>query len=248
MSRGRLIVIEGLDGSGKATQAELLTKSLKKADKPVTKISFPDYESEASALVRMYLSGEIGGINDVNVYAASSFYAADRYVSFVKHWKEPYETGYTIVADRYTTSNITHQMPKLPRGEWERYLNWIEDFEYVKMALPRPDIVLYLDMLPETSRGLLKKRYLGDFGKEDIHERNFKYLVECRSAALYTAEKLNWKIIRCCDGTGPLPVEEITDAIEKMIGDTDIHAGLQGDNAFGQAMDETAVSSGQFKF
>lgn len=219
MSRGRLIVIEGLDGSGKATQAGLLAEHLEKTDKPVLKISFPDYESESSALVKMYLSGEIGGIDDVNAYAASCFYAADRYISYMNHWKVPYETGYTIVADRYTTSNIAHQMPKLKRGEWQAYLNWLEDFEYAKMGLPRPDIVLYLDMLPETSEKLLQRRYGGDSGKRDIHERDLKYLEACRNAALYTAEKLNWKIIRCCDGNEPLPLPVIAYEIKKGIGE-----------------------------
>lgn len=215
--RGKLIVIEGLDGSGKATQAALLTEFLQKQDKPVNKISFPDYGSPSSSLVRMYLNGEVGSLSDVNVYAASSFYAADRYVSFERFWKKPYQDGNIIIADRYATSNAVHQMAKLPESEWDAYLDWLEEYEYGKLELPRPDIVLYLDMRPETSRALLLKRYGGDHEKRDIHERDFDYLLRCRSAALYAAKKLNWRVIRCCDGANPLPVEEIAAMIREQI-------------------------------
>ncbi len=219
MSRGRLIVIEGLDGSGKATQAELLAKHLEKTDKHVLKITFPDYDNPSSTLVKMYLAGEVGGLDEVNVYAASSFYAADRYISFVRSWKKLYESGYTIVADRYTTSNVAHQMPKLPESEWIGYLDWLGDYEYTKMGLPRPDLVLYLDMLPETSKLLIKKRYSGDESKRDIHERDFVYLQSCRKAALYAAEKLDWNVVQCSekDSFAPLSIEEISLKIQKLI-------------------------------
>lgn len=214
MTRGRLIVIEGLDGSGKATQTALLADCLEKADMPVTRITFPDYESRSSELVRMYLNGEIGTLGEVNVYAASSFYAADRYVSYVKKWRGLYESGHTIVADRYTTSNAAHQMSKLPKPEWDAYLEWLADFEYTKMRLPTPDLVLYLDMEPEASRVLIEKRYGGDETKKDVHERDIVYLLKCRESALYAADKLGWKIIRCCDGKEPLPVEAVAEKIK----------------------------------
>lgn len=213
MARGRLIVLEGIDGSGKATQAELLKDYLEKADMPVAQITFPDYDSQSSALVRMYLGGELGTHDEVNVYAASSFYAVDRYVSYLKKWRELHETGHTIVADRYATSNAAHQMSKLPEDEWDDYLAWLSDYEYVRMGLPAPDLVLYLDMEPEAARLLLKKRYGGDAAKEDVHERDAGYMLKCRKAALYAADKLGWRVIRCCDGKNPLPVGDVAEKI-----------------------------------
>ena len=205
---GRLIVIEGLDGSGKATQAKKLTEYLLDADIPVRQISFPDYSSPSSALVRMYLAGEIGAVEEVNAYAASGFYAADRYVSYRNSWKEPYLAGYTIVSDRYTTSNAAHQMSKLPREEWDGFLAWLEDYEYRRLALPAPDLVVYLDMLPAVSRALILSRSAG--GRElDIHEQAAGYLESCREAALYAAEALGWRVIRCDDGERPESVEDV---------------------------------------
>ena len=116
---GKLIVIEGLDGSGKSTQTELLQKNLAALSVDTKRIKLPDYDDPSSTLVRMYLGGEFG--NDpscVNVYAASSFYAVDRYASYSRHWKEDYLSGKVILADRYTSSNAVHQAVKLPQSEW----------------------------------------------------------------------------------------------------------------------------------
>lgn len=213
----RLIVIEGLDGSGKATQAALLADTLREEGRRVEQISFPDYGSESSALVRMYLAGEIGDVGEVNAYAASLFYAADRYISYVKGWKKTYLAGYTIIADRYTTSNAAHQMAKLPREEWDGYLDWLYDCEFDRMRLPRPHLVLYLDLPPAVSRGLLDKRYGGDEAKQDIHERNRDYLLRCREAALYAADRLGWRVLRCDRDAQALPVEEIAGRIRREI-------------------------------
>ena len=212
MPHGKLIVIEGLDGSGKATQAALLTARLQKADKPVTQVSFPDYSSRSSELVKMYLGGEIGGLDSVNVFAASIFYAADRYISFETAWKSSYLAGHTIVADRYATSNAVHQTAKLPPGEWDDYLTWLEDLEYRRMELPRPDLVLYLDMPPEVSRKLILNRGQTSL---DLHEGNFQYLKKCRETALYAAQRLGWSVIGCSDGDDPLPVEAVSLKIDK---------------------------------
>ena len=128
---GKLIVIEGLDGSGKGTQAELLAKNLEAQGKAVRKISFPDYVSDSSALVKMYLSGQFGSRpEDVNAYAASTFYAVDRFASFKRDWGGFYEDGGIVVADRYTTSNAVHQCSKLPQEQWDAFLAWLFDFEY----------------------------------------------------------------------------------------------------------------------
>ena len=213
--QGRLIVIEGLDGSGKGTQTEILYKHLQETGKAVRRITFPDYANKSSTLVKMYLEGEIGGLHEVNSYAASSFYACDRYISYQRDWKQDYESGGVILCDRYTTSNIVYQMAKLPQGQWEEYRAWAHNYEFERLGLPEPDLVLYLDMHPDTSRALLQKRYSGDSSKMDIHEQDLQFLQACRAAALYAAEKMNWRILRCCrDGT-PLPVAEIAGLIQK---------------------------------
>lgn len=160
---GKLIVIEGLDGSGKSTQTELLQKKLAALSVDTKRIKLPDYDDPSSTLVRMYLGGEFG--NDpscVNVYAASSFYAVDRYASYSRHWKEDYLSGKVILADRYTSSNAVHQAVKLPQSEWDDYIKWLCDYEYEKLAVPKPDRIIYLDMPVDVSQQLMTKRYGGD--------------------------------------------------------------------------------------
>ena len=147
MARGKRIVMEGLDGSGKATQTGLLCQYLESRGRRVRHIEFPDYREPSSALVKMYLNKEFGSNpGDVNAYAASSFYAVDRYASFLRFWRKDYLSGATIVADRYTTSNAVYQMEKTPREDWNKYLAWLQDYEYGKLQLPRPDLVLFLDI------------------------------------------------------------------------------------------------------
>ena len=144
---GKLIVIEGLDGCGKSTQLELLPKALEEKGIKCKSVSFPQYESDSSALVKMYLSGRFGNKpGDVNAYAASVFYTVDRYASYKENWGEFYQKGGTVVSGRYTTSNAIHQTSKLPREEWEDFLNWLYDFEYNKIGIPKPDKVIFLDM------------------------------------------------------------------------------------------------------
>jgi dTMP kinase len=209
--RGKLIVLEGLDGSGKATQTEILCKTLANEGRLVRHISFPDYNSRSSELVKLYLEGAIGSLDEVNVFAASSFYSLDRYISYRTIWREDYEeNGAVIVADRYTTSNLSHQMSKLPKDQWQSYIEWLNDYEYRLLGLPEPDCVCYLDMDPEASRRLIDARYNGDESKRDLHERDFRYLCRCREAALYAAETLSWKRIVCSDEAHePIAVEAI---------------------------------------
>ena len=209
-----LIVIEGLDGSGKATHAEILAERKRKAGETVRKITFPNYESESSALIKTYLSGALGGLNQVNVYAVSSFYASDRYISYQTDWKKDYLMGHTIIADRYATSNVVHQMSRLPRVEWEEYLDWLYDYEFVRIGIPKPDKVIYLDLPPEFSQKLMLKRYGGDDSMQDIHEADLGYQETCRESALFAAERLGWNIIACCaEQGGLLTIEEIADRI-----------------------------------
>lgn len=196
--KAKLIVIEGLDGSGKATQTQLLKQSLKDIGVNTNLISFPDYEHPSSTLVRLYLNGDISSnLSDVNAYAASSFYSVDRYISYIKYWKEIYESSDVIIADRYTTSNAVYQMTKLPSSDWDDYISWLQDYEYNKLGLPEPDLVLYLDMPTKLSQKLLNSRYCGNLQKKDIHESNLSFLQKCRSTASYLSEKLSWNVINC---------------------------------------------------
>ena len=198
--KGRLFVIEGLDGSGKATQAQLLYDNLNKEGTAARKVSFPNYESDSSALVRMYLRGDFGtDPSDVNAYAASSFYAADRYAGFKSDWGGFYESGGVIIADRYTTSNAVHQCSKLPKEEWDSYLDWLFHYEYVLMGIPAPDAVIYLEVDPEVSQKLMNGRYHGDASKKDIHERNVEYLKRSAEAAAYCSSKLGWHVVKCSE-------------------------------------------------
>ena len=133
---GKLIVIEGTDGSGKSTQFRLLTQRLENENIAFQKIVFPQYSEPSSALIRMYLGGEFGtNPSDVNAYAASSFYAIDRYASYKKIWGQWYEQGGLVVCDRYTTSNAVHQASKEPEDRRQEFLKWLYDFEYDRLGL-----------------------------------------------------------------------------------------------------------------
>lgn len=215
---GKLIVIEGLDGSGKATQAKLLAEELIRQGKQVRQVSFPAYDSDSSALVKMYLKGEFGtDPGDVNAYAASSFYAVDRFASYKKDWGEFYNNGGIIVADRYTTSNAVHQCSKLPREAWDGFLNWLFDFEYRLMGIPAPDAVIYLQVDPTVSQKLMTGRYQGDESKKDIHESNLDYLARSRQAAEYCANALGWHIVSCVEEGNMRTIEQIHCEVTDMI-------------------------------
>ena len=207
---GKLIVIEGLDGSGKSTQLELLPEGLKTEGIECRTVSFPNYADDSSALVKMYLAGQFGSKpDDVNAFAASCFYACDRYASFKKDWGEYYNNGGVIVSGRYTTSNAVHQCSKLPESEWENYLSWLYEFEYDKLGIPKPDKVIFLDMPTEVSQKLLDKRYSADGGHKDIHECDVDYLNKCRKAAVFTADYSGWIKISCAKDGEPRTIEDI---------------------------------------
>ena len=207
---GKLIVIEGLDGSGKATQAQKLFEKLKEQEKQVIKVSFPDYNSNSSALVKMYLNGEFGSDpNQVNPYAASSFYAVDRFASYTKNWKKFYLNGGTVIADRYTTSNAIHQCAKLPEEHWNDFINWLFHYEYELLGIPEPYRTLYLRVDPEISQKLITKRYQGDENKKDIHESDPVYLRRSREAADYCAKKLGWTLIECVKNGSIRSIDDI---------------------------------------
>lgn len=214
---GKLIVIEGLDGSGKATQAKLLAKTLAEKGEPVREVSFPDYESDSSALVKMYLAGQFGTHpDDVNAYASSSFFAVDRYASYKKDWQDTYRNG-NIIADRYTTSNAIHQCSKLPREQWDTFLDWLFDYEYNLLGIPAPDLVVYLKVDPSISQQLMTGRYHGHEEKKDIHEKDIEYLTRCREAAEYCADRLGWKTVECVRDGQMRTIEEIQADIIRLL-------------------------------
>jgi dTMP kinase len=195
---GKLIVVEGLDGSGKATQTKLLCEAMKKNGKNVMAVSFPNYDSPSSALVKMYLAGEFGTEADsVNPYAASCFYAVDRFASFKTIWQSHLEGGGIVIADRYTTSNAIHQCAKLPPEQWDDFLKWLFDLEYGHIGIPAPDTVIYLRVDPDVSQELMTKRYQGHEEKKDIHEHDMDFLRRSRLAADHCAEKLGWRVVEC---------------------------------------------------
>lgn len=198
MTHGTLIVLEGIDGSGKATQSALLEKKLKEAGKDVMHISFPDYASDSSALVKMYLKGDFGADpGDVNPYAASLFYAVDRFASYRMKWKDFYEKGGIIIADRYTTSNMVHQMTKYDDEEERmQFLSWLEKTEYEELELPRPDLVILLDIPLRMSEALVKAR-AAEGGSMDIHEQHLDYLRKCHDAYQALIRFYGWERIPC---------------------------------------------------
>lgn len=210
----KLIIIEGLDGCGKSTQTKLLEEYFSSKGINYKKIKLPDYDSPSSTLVNMYLAGDFGkNANDVNAFAASAFYAVDRFASYKLNWGKDYEDGTLILADRYATSNAIYQMEKISEDKWDEYLEWSADFEYNKIGIPKPDLVLFLDMPVEVSQRLMSQRYNGDEGKKDVHEANVEFLNKCRKSALYTAKKQGWRVIPCSDGVNPLSINEIHEKI-----------------------------------
>jgi dTMP kinase len=212
--KGKLIIIEaGGDGSGKATQAKRLFSRLKGDGYNIRKVEYPNYKSNSSALVKMYLNGEFGSRpEDVNAYAASTFYAVDRYASYVKEWKQFYDKGGIILADRYTTSNMVHQASKI-QDETERnnYLDWLWDLEFVKLGLPVPDMVIFLDVPPVITNSLMSKRNNKITGgsKKDIHESDKEYLRKSYMNACRIAEKYDWKRIICTSASCLRTIDDI---------------------------------------
>lgn len=200
---GKLIVLEGTDGSGKSTQFSLLCSHMAETGTPFHRIVFPQYEEPSSALARMYLDGVFGkNPSDVNPYAASTFYAVDRYASYKRVWGAGYETGGLVVSDRYTTANAVHQTGKLPPSQWEDFLCWLFDFEYGKLGLPAPDLVLYLDMPTERAVEMLRRREGETHTAGDIHEVDTAYLAQCRQVAQAAAKLYGWERVPCVDSTG----------------------------------------------
>ena len=219
---GKLIIIEGTDGSGKQTQTELLYKKLKeiKGDGKVRKISFPNYESRASEAVKMYLAGEFGKTAEsVNAYAASVLYSVDRFASFKTEWEEFYNNGGIVISDRYTISNMIHQVPKISdKSEREIYLSWLIDLEWRKIAIPEPDVVFFLDIPFEFSQKLMKNRENKITGEKekDIHEKDKNYLKNAYEVAKELSVKYKWNVISCVKDDKLRTIEDINDEMLKI--------------------------------
>lgn len=214
-----LITIEGTDGSGKATQTALLAESLRQKGLPVRKLSFPNYGSDSSALVKMYLAGAFGAHpDDVNPFAASTFYAVDRYASYKTDWEKAYLDGEIILTDRYTISNAIHQGAKLPDIERKAYLDWLFDFEYSRLGIPKPTLVIYLDVPSSLSAKLRARREAERHTHADIHEADNEYLSRCRNHALALANEENWKVVRCAASESKMrTVDDIHKEIEAIV-------------------------------
>lgn len=211
---GKLIVLEGTDGSGKSTQFRLLCRALEERGREFQKIVFPQYSEPSSALLRMYLDGAFGSHpEDVNAYAASTFYAVDRYASYKKVWGTYYEAGGLVLADRYTTSNAVHQGSKLPEQQRPAFWTWLEDFEYGKLGLPRPDGVLWMDMPIDQAVKNLRRREADTHTTGDIHEVDEGYLRACYKAARQAAAHYGWRRVPCMDGDRLRDMEEIHEEI-----------------------------------
>lgn len=221
---GKLVVIEGSDGSGKATQTKLLFEYLESRGKKVKMVSYPNYESMSSSLVKMYLGSEFGhDPYGVNAYVTSSFFAVDRFASYLKDWKRFYESSEDaiIICDRYVTSNMLHQTSKLESvKEKEEFLDWEYDFEYVKGGLPVPDLVFFLDVPPKTAFCLMKNREnkITHQSEKDIHESNREFLIRSYENSILVGEKYGWKKIRCCDEDGNIKsIDEIHQMIKEIV-------------------------------
>ena len=211
---GKLIVIEGTDGSGKSTQFKLLTERLEQTAQPFKRLVFPRYSEESSALIRMYLGGQFGSKpSDVNAYAASSFYAVDRYASYKMDWGQWYEDGGVVVSDRYTTSNAVHQASKEPEDKQQEFLHWLYDFEYDKLKLPRPDLTIYLDVPTDFTEKMLRGREASTNTTADIHEQDMTYLATCRETGRKAAAYYGWTVIQCVKDGAMRSIEDIHEEI-----------------------------------
>jgi len=215
---GKLIVIEGTDGSGKSTQFRLLTKRVEQEGHAFQKLVFPQYSEPSSALIRMYLGGEFGSKpSDVNAYAASAFYAVDRYASYKKVWGHWYENGGLVLSDRYTTSNAVHQASKVPDDNREAFLHWLYAFEYDQLGLPRPDLTIYLDVPTDFTEKMLRSREAATDTHADIHEQDMAYLATCRRTGRAAAAYYGWTVIECVRDGKMRTIEDIHEEIYRHV-------------------------------
>ena len=215
---GKLIVIEGTDGSGKSTQFKKLTERMANEGKNFKTLVFPQYSEPSSALIRMYLGGEFGtNPSDVNAYAASAFYAVDRYASFKKDWGKWYEEGGLILSDRYTTSNAVHQASKEAPEDRAEFLRWLYEFEYDKLGMPKPDLLIYLDVPTAFTEKLMRHREAATNTSADIHEKDLTYLATCREMGRTAAQYYGWSTVQCVKDDEMRTIEDIHEEIYGLV-------------------------------
>ena len=215
---GKLIVFEGTDGSGKATQSRLLCSRLEAEGIPFRKIDFPRYGKPSAAMVQEYLNGNLGKKpGDVNAYAASMFFSMDRYASYKQDWGDFYEAGGLVVADRYTTSNAVHQASKLPESQRKEYLDWLFELEYGKLGLPEPDLVIYLDMPTEITEQMMRQREQNSGTQADIHEQDETYLKNCRANAKEIVKECGWSVLNCAKNGNPRTPDDIHAQVYRLV-------------------------------
>ena len=214
---GKIFVIDGTDGSGKQTQLERLKNKFEENGIAYKLVSFPNYNSPSSSLVKMYLSGEFGeNAKDVSPYIASTFFAADRYATYKKDYEEYYKNGGIILADRYTTANMVHQAGKIAdKTERKKFLDWLCDFEFNMYGLPVPTEVFFLNMPVEKSLELIKNREnkFTHQAQKDIHESDPNHLIDAYNAACDVAKDYNWFEISCMKNGELRTIEDIHEEI-----------------------------------
>lgn len=214
MGKGKLIVFEGTDGSGKATQSMLMLERLQAEGVNCRALTFPRYGEPSAAAVELYLHGELGDKpGDVNAYAASTFFSVDRYCSYKQDWGGFYESGGVLIADRYTTSNAVHQASKMPKGERKAFLDWLFGFEYGLLGLPEPTAVFYLDVPTELSGRMMRSREAATHTSADIHERDEAYLRACREAGEQLVADYGWQHVDCSRDGVMRSIEDIHEEI-----------------------------------
>ena len=218
MEKGKLIVFEGIDGSGKSAHYRRVCSRLEAEGINYHHIVFPRYDNDSSALIRMYLGGRFGSNpSDVNAYTASAFFAVDRFASYRTDWGDIYNSGGVVLSDRYTTSNAVHQAGKLPDGEREKYLNWLFGFEYDLLGLPEPALVFYLDVPTELTEKMMRGREQATNTKADIHEQDAAYLRACRENAKKVVEHCGWQRIDCSKNGEMRSIEDIHEEIYRRV-------------------------------
>ncbi|MCR5833155.1 MAG: deoxynucleoside kinase [Selenomonadaceae bacterium] len=223
---GKLIVIEGSEGSGKATQTRKLYERLRDLEGNVRRINSPNYDSDSSALIKMYLRGDFGGDAEaVNPYAAATFYAVDRFADYTK-WRKFYESGGIVLSDRYVGSNMAYQAVKCKdENEREEFFSWLEDLEYNRFELPRPDMTIFLDMPPEICALLRKQR-----GREDIHEDDAEYMIKTYNVYKEISARFGWKVVNCADKNFALSSTDIHESILALVEELLITQTEEDDN------------------
>lgn len=217
--KGKFIVIEGTDGSGKKTQAKILCEKLNEAGINCIVQSFPNYDSPACTPVKMYLNGEFGDIGCLDAYQANSLYAVDRLCTMMC-LKDHIENGGSIVFDRYVESTMLHQAALIEnQEERDKFLDYVNDFEFGKLKLPKPDLVIFLDIPVEVSKKLADSR--GEYksgNKKDILEQDISHLTKAYNSGKYVANKYGWTQISCLNESGNLKsIEEISNDIFEVV-------------------------------